>query len=172
MFKNFEESDEILNKLESSLLTFKEKLTGINNDMKILQSKSAEISTKLKNRKSFEEELFKLLDSIILTPDFLNDIISKDIDDDFIYKINKLEEKLQTFIGGELPESIAINEIIPEIRKTLAKVCSKIYSHILNSFLLLNKPGTNIQIIQKNVFLKLVGLVIFIKKHTLQWILN
>ncbi len=165
MFKNFEESDEILNKLESSLLTFKEKLTGINNDMKILQTKSAEISTKLKNRKAFEEELFKLLDSIILAPDFLNDIISKDIDDDFINKINKLEEKLQTFIGGELPESIAINEIIPEIRKTLAKVCSKIYSHILNSFLLLNKPGTNIQIIQKNVFLKLEGLVVFIKKH-------
>ena len=91
MFKNFEESDEILNKLESSLLTFKEQLTGINNDMKILQTKSAEISTKLKNRKAFEEELFKLLDSIILAPDFLNDIINKDIDDDFINKINKLE---------------------------------------------------------------------------------
>ena len=165
MFKNFEESDEILNTLESNLLTFKDKLSGINNDMKILQTKSTEISTKLKNRKEFEEELFKLLDSIILAPDFLNDIISKDIDDDFVNKINKLEEKLQTFIGGDLPESTAINEIIPEIRKTLAKVCSKIYSHILNSFLLLNKPGTNIQIIQKNVFLKLVGLVIFIKKH-------
>ena len=165
MFKNFEESDEILNTLESSLLTFKEKLSGINNDMKILQAKSTEITTKLKNRKEFEEELFKLLDSIILAPDFLNDIISKDIDDDFINKINKLEQKLQTFLGGELPESNAINEIIPEIRKTLAKVCSKIYSHILNSFLMLNKPGTNIQIIQKNVFLKLKGLVVFIKKH-------
>ena len=128
MFKNFEESDEILNTLESNLLTFKDKLSGINNDMKILQTKSTEISTKLKNRKEFEEELFKLLDSIILAPDFLNDIISKDIDDDFVNKINKLEEKLQTFIGGDLPESTAINEIIPEIRKTLAKVCSKIYS--------------------------------------------
>ena len=58
-----------------------------------------------------------------------------------------------------------INEIIPELRKTLAKVCSKIYSHILNTFLMLNKPGTNIQIIQKNVFLKMKQLVIFLKKH-------
>jgi len=165
MFKNFEESDEILNTLESNLLIFKDKLTGINNDMKLLQSKSTEITTKLKNRKEFEEELYKLLDSIILAPDFLNDIFNKDIDEDFINKINKLEQKLQTFIGGDLPESTAINEIIPEIRKTLAKVCSKIYSHILNTFLMLNKPGTNIQIIQKNVFLKLKGLVVFIKKH-------
>jgi len=47
MFKNFEESDEILNTLESNLLTFKDKLSGINNDMKILQTKSTEISTKL-----------------------------------------------------------------------------------------------------------------------------
>ena len=165
MFKNFEESDEILNKLETNLLFFKNKLSDINNDMKMLQNKSSEITIKLKNRKEFEEELFKLLDSIILAPEFLNDIICKDIDDEFINKINKLEEKLQTFTGGELPESSAINEIIPELRKTLAKVCSKIYSHILNTFLMLNKPGTNIQIIQKNVFLKMKQLVIFLKKH-------
>ena len=165
MFKNFEESDEILNTLESNLLIFKDKLTGINNDMKLLQSKSTEITTKLKNRKEFEEELFKLLDSIILAPDFLNDIFNKDIDEDFINKINKLEQKLQSFLGGELPESNAISEIIPEVRKTLAKVCSKIYSHVLNTFLMLNKPGTNIQIIQRNVFLKLKSLIIFVKKH-------
>ncbi len=165
MFKNFEESDEILNKLETNLLFFKNKLSDINNDMKMLQNKSSEITVKLKNRKEFEEELFKLLDSIILAPEFLNDIICKDIDDEFINKINKLEEKLQTFTGGELPESSAINEIIPELRKTLAKVCSKIYSHILNTFLMLNKPGTNIQIIQKNVFLKMKQLVVFLKKH-------
>jgi hypothetical protein len=165
MFKNFEESDEILNTLESNLLIFKDKLTGINNDMKLLQSKSSEITTKLKNRKEFEEELFKLLDSIILAPDFLNDIFNKDIDEDFINKINKLEQKLQSFLGGELPESNAISEIIPEVRKTLAKVCSKIYSHVLNIFLMLNKPGTNIQIIQRNVFLKLKSLIIFVKKH-------
>ena len=165
MFKNFEESDEILNKLETNLLFFKNKLSDINNDMKMLQNKSSEITVKLKNRKEFEEELFKLLDSIILAPEFLNDIIVKDIDDEFINKINKLEEKLQTFTGGELPESSAINEIIPELRKTLAKVCSKIYSHILNTFLMLNKPGTNIQIIQKNVFLKMKQLIIFLKKH-------
>ena len=165
MFKNFEESDEILNKLETNLLFFKNKLSEINNDMKMLQNKSSEITVKLKNRKEFEEELFKLLYSIILAPEFLNDIICKDIDDEFINKINKLEEKLQTFTGGELPESSAINEIIPELRKTLAKVCSKIYSHILNTFLMLNKPGTNIQIIQKNVFLKMKQLVIFLKKH-------
>ena len=165
MFKNFEESDEILNKLESNLLFFKNKLSDINNDMKMLQNKSTEITIKLKNRKEFEEELFKLLDSIILAPEFLNDIICKDIDDEYINKINKLEEKLQTFTGGELPESSAINEIIPELRKTLAKVCSKIYSHILNTFLMLNKPGTNIQIIQKNVFLKMKQLVVFLKKH-------
>ena len=165
MFKNFEESDEILNTLESNLLIFKDKLSGINNDMKLLQSKSTEITTKLKNRKEFEEELFKLLDSIILAPDFLNDIFNKDIDDDFINKINKLEQKLQSFLGGELPESNAISEIIPEVRKTLAKVCSKIYSHVLNTFLMLNNPGTNIQIIQKNVFLKLKSLIIFIKRH-------
>lgn len=165
MFKNFEESDEILNKLENNLLFFKNKLNDINNDMKMLQNKSSEITVKLKNRKEFEEELFKLLDSIILAPEFLNDIICKDIDDEFINKINKLEEKLQTFTGGELPESSAINEIIPELRKTLAKVCSKIYSHILNTFLMLNKPGTNIQIIQKNIFLKMKQLVVFLKKH-------
>ena len=165
MFKNFEESEEILDKLEGNLLFYKNKLNDINNDMKVLQNKSNEITLKLKNRKEFEEELFTLLDSIILAPDFLNDILCKDINDEFVGKINILEKKLQTFIGGDLPESSAINEIIPELQKTLAKVCSKIYSHIVNSFLMLNKPGTNIQIIQRNVFLKMKELVVFLKKH-------
>ena len=48
MFKNFEESDEILNKLEENLLFFKNKLSDINNDMKMLQNKSSEITIKLK----------------------------------------------------------------------------------------------------------------------------
>jgi hypothetical protein len=165
MFRNFDEADVILNKLESSLLTFKDKLSDINQDMKVLQNKSSEISIKLKNRKEFEEELFKLLDSIILAPDFLNDITNKEIDDDFVEKIKKLDEKLYIFKGGELPESNAIEEIIPEMRKTLAKVCSKIYTFVLNNFMSLNRTGTNIQMIQKHVFLKYKALIVFIKKH-------
>lgn len=165
MFKNFDESETILDKLESNLLNFKDKLSDINQDMKLLQHKSSDITIKLKNRKEFEEELFKLLDSIILAPDFLNDITNKEIDDEFIEKIKKLDEKLYIFQGGDLPESEAIDQLIPEMRKTLAKVCSKIYTYILNNFLMLNKPGTNIQMIQKHIFLKHKVLVLFLKKH-------
>ena len=111
MFQNFNESEEILNSLEASLTTFKEKLSIINTEMKSLQSKSNEISTKLKNRKAFEEELFKLLDSLILAPDFLNDITTKEVDEEFIDKISKLDTKLQIFQNGELPESNAVDEI-------------------------------------------------------------
>jgi vacuolar protein sorting-associated protein 52 len=165
MFKNFDEAESILDKLESNLLNFKGKLSDINTDMRVLQQKSSEISTRLKNRKEFEEELFKLLDSIILAPDFLNDITNKEIDDDFIEKIKKLDEKLFIFQGGDLPESEAIDQLIPEMRKTLAKVCSKIYTFILNNFLMLNKPGTNIQMIQKHIFLKHKVIILFLKKH-------
>lgn len=165
MFKNFDESELILNKLESSLLNFKEKLSDINSDMKVLQTKSNEISVKLKNRKEFEEELFKLLDSIILAPDFLNDITNKGIDEEFIEKIQKLDEKLIFFQTGELPESVAVEEIVPEMRKTLAKVCSKIYTYILDTFIMINKPNTNIQMIQQHVFLKNKALIAFVKKH-------
>jgi hypothetical protein len=79
--------------------------------MKSLQERSTEITVKLKNRKQFEEELFKLLDSIILAPEFLNEITDNEIDDDFIEKIKKLNSKLLIFQSGELPESNAIEEI-------------------------------------------------------------
>lgn len=55
MFKNFDETEQILEKLESSLFDSKEKLSQINNEMKSLQTKSKDISVKLKNRKEFEE---------------------------------------------------------------------------------------------------------------------
>ncbi len=92
MFKCFGETETILNSLESNLLGFKDKLKDINQDMKSLQNKSNNITVKYKNRKEFEEELFRLLDSIILAPDFLNDIINKEIDEEFVKKIKVLDE--------------------------------------------------------------------------------
>jgi hypothetical protein len=166
MFKSFSETEIILNSLETKLLGFKDKLKDINQDMKSLQSKSNNITVKYQNRKEFEEELFRLLDSIILAPDFLNDIINKDIDEEFIKKIKLLDEKLAIFQSGDvLPESNAIDEIVPEMRKTLAKVCSKIYSFILNALLMINKPNTNIQILQKHYVQKNAVLIAFLKKH-------
>lgn len=166
MFKSFNDTEAILGSLESKLIGFKEKLKDINQDMKTLQSKSHNITIKYKNRKEFEEELFRLLDSIILAPDFLNDIINKDIDDEFVKKIKLLDEKLAIFQNGDvLPESSAIDEIVPEMRKTLAKVCSKIYSFILNALLMINKPNTNIQILQKIYIQKNAILITFLKKH-------
>ncbi len=55
MFKNFDETEQILDKLEHSLCDSKEKLSQINAEMKSLQTKSKDISVKLKNRKEFEE---------------------------------------------------------------------------------------------------------------------
>ena len=120
-------------------------------------------------------ELFKLLDSIILAPEFLNEITDNEIDDDFIEKIKKLNSKLLIFQSGELPESNAIEEIgkliainiVPELRKTLAKVCSKIYTFIYNKLQMIKKPNTNIQILQQSVFLKYKSLIGFLKKHSI-----
>jgi hypothetical protein len=168
MFKSLNETDSILDSLESKIVFFQNNLKNINQDMQSLQSKSNEISTKYKNRKEFEEELFKLLDSIILAPDFLGDILTREIDDEFAKKIKILDEKLSIFASEEnLPESSAIDEIIPEMRKTLAKVCSKIYGYILNALLMINKPNTNIQILQKHYIQKNSCLINFLKKHAI-----
>lgn len=165
MFKNFDEAEVILDRLEGNLENFRDKLSDINQDMKILQTKSSDITIRLKNRKEFEEELFRLLDLIILAPDFLNDITNKEVDDDFIEKIKKLDEKLQIFKEGDLPEAEAIRQIRPEMSKTLAKVGSKIYTYVLNNFAMLNRQGTNIQMIQRHILLKSKPLVVFLSKH-------
>jgi len=60
MFKNFDETEQILEKLEYSLCDSKEKLSQINSEMKSLQTKSKDISVKLKNRKEFEESKITL----------------------------------------------------------------------------------------------------------------
>ena len=118
--------------------------------------------------------MFKLLDSIILAPEFLNEITDNEIDDDFIEKIHTLNTKLLIFQSGELPQSNAIEEIgnycnnsVPELRKTLAKVCSKIYTFIYNKLQMIKKPNTNIQILQQSVLLKYLTLVGFLKKHSI-----
>ena len=93
---------------------------------------------------------------------------------DFIEKIHTLNTKLLIFQSGELPQSNAIEEIgnycnnsVPELRKTLAKVCSKIYTFIYNKLQMIKKPNTNIQILQQSVLLKYLTLVGFLKKHSI-----
>lgn len=167
MLINFNESEKILNSLESSLIGFKEQLSGINSEMKLLQIKSNEISSKLKNRKEFEENLYCLLDSIILAPEFLNELTNKEVEEDFIKKIEKLDHKLKVFVQGELPDARSVKEIIPEMQKTLAKVCSKIYIFLVNKFQMFQKPNTNIHMIQSAVFLKNHLLIEFLKKHAI-----
>ncbi len=56
---------------------------------------------------------------------------------------------------------------MPELRKTLAKVCSKIYTFIYNKLQMIKKPNTNIQILQQSVFLKYKSLIGFLKKHSI-----
>ena len=74
------------------------------------------ISIKLKNRKEFEVELFKLLDSIILAPDFLNDITNKEIDDDFIDKIKSFANTKRNSRKSEIYTEFASNlaEVLKE----------------------------------------------------------
>jgi hypothetical protein len=92
-------------------------------------------------------------------------VTNKEIDDDFVEKIKRLDDKLLIFLQDVLPESTAVEEIVPEMRKTLAKVCSKIYTHILNSFMIISKPNTSVQIVRDNIFMKNIVLISFIKKH-------
>lgn len=167
MYENFTQSEGILSELESSLNSFKDKLENINSDMKQLQVKSNEISVKLKNRKEFEEELYSLLDSIVLSPDFLNDVSNKEIDDEYIEKLYQLDAKLDMFNKEDLPQSKAIYEVIPEMQKTLTKVSGKIYCYLMNKFQLFLKPNTNIKIIQDVIVSKNKFLITFLKKHSI-----
>jgi hypothetical protein len=70
---------------------------------------------------------------------------------------------LKIFQSGELPESVAIDQIIPELKKSISKVCSRIYTFMMNKFQIFS--ATNLSMIQQNLSGKYKPLMIMIKKN-------
>lgn len=173
LYLELSNSNKILFNLENTLTKFQTDLGNISSEIKSLQEQSQNMNVSLKNRKKIDEKLSNFLSQITLSPNLVESICNKEIDEEYINFINELREKLAFFkTEGKIKTdnsevvAIAMQEIFPEIRKLNTKAAGKIRLFILNLIQSLSKPKVNFQVIQETKLMKFKNLLLYLRENS------
>ena len=164
-------SSNILGSLEEMLTSFQTDLGSISGEIKALQDQSLSMSISLNNRKKLEQKLDNYLKQITVSPDLVQNICNKPVDEDYLSFVNELREKMRYFrtegrvdIEGQQLTAISMQEILPELEKLRSKAAAKIRGFLLSHIQNLTKPKTNVQLIQESVLIKYKDLLVFLRE--------
>lgn len=84
----------ILGNLENLLNDFRENLSVIKGEMTNLQSESMKMNIGLNNRKKLSNEFSEFIESIMLEPKLIDDILKGEINEEYVNNISRLFKKL------------------------------------------------------------------------------
>ena len=165
LYQETKDCETILNSMESTLGEFADSLRGVSDEIRTLQHKSEELSDQLKSRSETQEQLIGYIDSVVVSPDLVG-IICEHEDcgsDKFLSAIEQLGSKLRShaLLDQDLP---AVSDSGPELQKLKTKAIFRIRDFLASKIHSLKQPKTNVQILQRNVLVKLVPLVKFLKE--------
>ncbi|XP_061366393.1 vacuolar protein sorting-associated protein 52 A-like [Gastrolobium bilobum] len=159
--------DCILSEMETLLSGFQAEIGSISSDIKILQEKSMDMGSRLKNRKVAESKLAKFVEDIIVSPRMVDILVDGEVNEEYMKTLEVLSKKLKFVeVDPMVKFSKALKDVQPELEKLRQKVVSKVFDFIVQKLYALRKPKTNIQILQQSVLLKYKYVVTFLKEHS------
>jgi len=161
------ECDEVLDAMEDMLGRFQGDLSEISSEIKHIQQQSLSLNVKLKNRRELHEKLSKFADNMQIPPTLIDTVLDCDVNSaEYLASLQILHRKLNFLrTSKDAQNSLAFQDVAPELSKLEAKAVSKVKAFLLEQFAILRKPKTNIQIQQQNRLLRLKGFISFIKQH-------
>lgn len=165
--------DAILARMQEMLLGFQADLGGISDEIKHLQSESLSMNVKLRNRRAVETELCGFLENIVMPPDMVESICTAEVNDAYLEFVVTLNSRLSFAQEADVPdhqqglglspfETVAGQQVVPELEKLRLKAVSKVREYFLHKIGELRKPKTNVQMIQKTALLKYGHLMRFL----------
>lgn len=172
LINEIEASDAVLSKLECLLSKFCRDLSSIKGEMTSLQQKSLTMNVGLNNRKKLSSEFSQFIESIMLEPQLIEDIVKADINEAYVHSIVKLSTKLANLRRYDSLENKSVKEIEPELTKLKLKACERVKGFISQQIDKLKRPKTNIQIIQQNDLVNYRVFLYFLKEHSVQTFLD
>lgn len=166
LISEIQQSDTILEKLENLLNDFRDNLSVIKGEMTNLQNKSMKMNIGLNNRRNLSHEFSEFIESIMLEPKLIEDILKGEINEEYVSNITKLLKKLNNLKRYNSLDNKSVKEIEPELTKLKMKACDRIKAYMNQQISNLKKPKTNIQIIQQNNLINYRIFLYFLKEHS------
>jgi len=156
------ENKDQLNNISHVFDGFISELSDLIKDMPDNHVASLQISKSLEHRMISREQISQLVDKIVIPPDLIQNLVSEDVDEEYIKSINELTDRIKNLDSLMSTKAKFMEDIAYEIDLLKRKACRSVREFLLKLVISLRKPRTNIQILQHSKLLKYAPLNRFI----------
>ncbi|ORZ14245.1 Sac2 family-domain-containing protein [Absidia repens] len=154
--------DQVLETMEELLNVFQSDLGNISGEIQSLQERSSQMSIRLRNRKTVETRLGKVLQGMVIPPYVIKKITESDVDEVWLQYLLGINKQMRFVKTNQNKPVKALRNVGPELEKLRLKAASTIRDFFVSRIHSLCVPNTNIQIMQQSVFLKYKELHLFV----------
>jgi hypothetical protein len=178
LHKDIRSCSDILGEMETMLSGFHAELSAKSEEISELQTQSLSLNLKLKNRRALEERLGTLIDQMVIPPELVQQVFSAPLDGGDVYfeVLATLRTKLQFLAAAQqqqqqqqqpgggaedggaptasMEQAKSFHEMAKDAAVLKAKAVARVREWLLAKINTLKKPGTNVQIIQRDVLLR------------------
>mmetsp|Transcript_129880 Transcript_129880/g.416786 ORF Transcript_129880/g.416786 Transcript_129880/m.416786 type:complete len:715 (-) Transcript_129880:101-2245(-) len=165
LHKEIQETDHILEKMEKMLGTFQSDLTGISDEIRMLQGDSLQMNMKLRNRRALQSLMSEYVNSVVVSPTLVKQISDEEINEAYLEYLSELNRKLDHVKQQEMQKLPSCAQSTPQLEQLRTKAVARIKDFLLQKINTLKRPRTNLQILQRNVLVKFKFFTQFLAEH-------
>ncbi|XP_012256870.2 vacuolar protein sorting-associated protein 52 homolog [Athalia rosae] len=144
--------DNILEKMESMLLSFKTDLGSISSEILYLQRKSVAMSQQLSNRQVIRGPLSQFIEDMTVSEALIKGIMDCPVTEkEFLTQLQTLNHKINFVKEQSFKEAKSCQDVKEILEKLKIKAMAKIRTYLLEQIYKFRKPMTNYQVPQNNM---------------------
>ncbi|XP_066599067.1 vacuolar protein sorting-associated protein 52 homolog [Prorops nasuta] len=144
--------DNILEKMESMLMSFQIDLGSISSEILNLQRKSVQMSQQLSNRQIIRFPLSQFIEDMTVSETLIAGIMDSPVTEkDFLVQLQTLNHKINFVKEQSFKEAKSCLDVKDILEKLKVKAMAKIRTYLLEQIYKFRKPMTNYQVPQNNM---------------------
>merc|ERR1712136_406911 len=151
--------------MENMLGAFQSDLSGISDEIKMLQGDSLAMNIKLRNRRSLQQLMSDYVSSVVVSPHLVRQICDEEVNEAYLDYLLELNKKLDHMKHNDMHKLPSCAQSAPELEKLRTKAVARIKDFLLQKTNALKRPKTNLQILQRNVLVRFKFFNTFLSEH-------
>ncbi|ETN46259.1 uncharacterized protein HMPREF1541_00443 [Cyphellophora europaea CBS 101466] len=165
--KSISESDDVLNNVESNLVTFQAELGQVSAEIENLQERSVQLNARLENRRQVEKLLGPAVEDVSISPTTVRAVAEGPIDDTFMKALAEVEarSKILERKKSEQGPVKALEDVKPLLEDLKAKAVERIRDYVVAQIKAIRSPNVNAQLIQHQSFIRHKELFPFLARN-------
>jgi len=165
LHKEIKATDAVLEKMEQMLGTFQSELSGISDEIRVLQGDSLQMNMKLRNRRALQSLMTEYVGSVVVSPQLVRQICDEEIDENYLGYLTELNRKLDHVRQNDMQKLPSCAQSTPELERLRTTAVARVKNFLVQKIDALKRPKTNLQIIQRNVLVRYKFFTQFLAEH-------